>query len=365
MPARWRSWDAHPDSKGNPFFLALPHALLIPIVILATLATIIASQAIITGVFTLTRQAMQLGWFPGLNIRQTSDTDYGQIYVPGVNWVMMVATIAIAVGFGSSDRLSGAYGTAVSTTMLMTTALIYDVMRRRWGWGAATALPIALGLFVVDLAFFGANLLKISDGGYVPLAIAVVLFVIMVSWHRGIQSIRERLTPLPERTEAILGQLRRNEIVRVPGSIAFLSRAETPVPPIMARYITDFHSLPEKVIVLEVMFSEEARVARVDRIGTHGVQDGIWQVTTKFGFVEVPNLVEALAEAQNVGCDVDLDEVLYIVAQDDVVPHSGRPRMWPWQRVIFAFMFRNAVKASDRFALPRDRLVEIGHQVAV
>ena len=357
--------DAHQGSKGNPFFASLPHAVVIPVVVLATLATIIASQAIITGTFTLTRQAMQLGWFPGLNIRQTSDTEYGQIYVPVVNWVMMAATVAIAIAFKSSSNLSGAYGTAVSTTMLMTTALIYDVMRERWRWSIALAAPIAGFLLVVDLAFFGANLLKIVAGGYVPLAIGVVLFTLMLVWHRGVGLIRDGLAPLGERVDEVLAQLRARTIPRVPGSVVFLSRSDSAVPPLMARYITDFHSLPEKVVVLSVRFTDAARVAADERVETREVMEGIWQVTVCFGFVEVPNLTAALSGANELGCTIDLEHALYLAGHDEIVAHERGSRMAAWQRLLFGVMYRNAVRASDRFTLPRERLLEIGHQVEI
>ena len=357
--------DAHQGMKGNPFFASLPHVLVIPVVVLATLATIIASQAIITGTFTLTRQAMQLGWFPGLNIRQTSDTAYGQIYVPVVNWLMMVATVAIALMFKSSDKLSGAYGTAVSTTMLMTTALVYDLMRARWHWNIALAATVAGSFLVVDLAFFAANLLKIIDGGYVPLTIGLLLFTMMLVWHRGIGLVRQGLAPLGERVDEVLAKLRAHEIPRLPGTVVFLSRSESMVPPLMARHIADFRSLPEKVVVLAVRFTDEARVRTEDRVATRQVADGIWQVTVCFGFVEVPNLPSALAQAKSLGCDIDLEDALYLAGKDDIVPHEKHPKMPLWQRVMFGLMYRNAVRASDRFALPRRRLVEIGHQVEV
>ena len=357
--------DAHQGVKGNPFFASIPHVLVIPVVMLATLATIIASQAIITGTFTLTRQAIQLGWFPGLNIRQTSDTEYGQIYVPVVNWIMMLGTIAIAIGFKSSDHLSGAYGTAVSTTMLMTTALIYDVMRVRWRWNVVVASSVAAFFLLVDLAFFSANLLKIVQGGYVPLTIGVVLFTLMVTWHRGIGLIRDGLAPLGERVDEVLAKLRNKEIPRLPGSVVVLSPSDSALPPIMARHIADFRSLPEKVVVLSVKFTDAARVAPAERVKTRSVFDGIWQVTVCFGFVEIPNLSQALAGAKELGCDIDLDQVLYLAGKDDIVPHERRPKMALWQRVLFGLMYRNAVRASDRFALPRNRLVEIGHQIEV
>jgi KUP system potassium uptake protein len=357
--------DAHQGVQGNPFFASIPHLLVIPVVVLATFATIIASQAIITGTFTLTRQAMQLGWFPGLNIRQTSDTAYGQIYVPVVNWIMMFGTIAIAIAFKSSDKLSGAYGTAVSTTMLMTTALIFDVMRERWRWNIALAGSVAFILVLVDTSFFAANLLKIVQGGYVPLAIGFVLFTMMLVWHRGIGLIRDGLAPLGERVDEVFGKLSRDEIPRVPGSVVFLSRSESAVPPIMARYIADFRSLPEKIIVLSVKFIDQARVSASERTKTRQVFEGIWQVTVLFGFVEIPNLSQALLSAKDKGCDIDLDEVLYLAGHDDIVPNERGPRMALWQRVLFGLMYRNAVRASDRFSLPRKRLVELGHQIEV
>ena len=357
--------DAHQGTKDNPFFASIPHVLVLPVVVLATFATIIASQAIITGTFTLTRQAMQLGWFPGLNIRQTSDTEYGQIYVPVVNWLMMLGTVAIAVGFKSSDKLSGAYGTAVSTTMLMTTLLIYDVMRARWHWNVAVAGGIGAALLVVDLSFFGANLLKIVQGGYVPLLIGFVLFTMMLVWHRGIGLVRDGLKPLGERVDEVLAQVRDKQILRTPGTVVFLSRSDSAVPPLMARHIADFKSLPEKVVALSVQFTDAARVAHAERVRTRHVMEGIWQVSVRFGFVEVPNLPAALAQAKAGGCDIDLDDALYLAGKDDIVPDEKRPKMPLWQRVVFGLMYRNAVRASDRFALPRARLVEIGHQVEV
>ena len=174
-----------PKLSANPFFSEVPNWGVYPLVVLATLATIIASQAIITGAFSLTRQAIQLGWLPSLSIRQTSDQEYGQIYVPVVNWIMMVATLAITVAFGSSARLTGAFGTAVSTTMMLTTLLLFDVMRRRWNWSLAATLPVVTLFLLVDVAFFCANLLKILDGGYIPLVFGTTLFVVMVTWHRG------------------------------------------------------------------------------------------------------------------------------------------------------------------------------------
>ncbi len=356
---------SHPGVKDNPFFAALPAPLLLPMVALSTLATIIASQAIITGSFTLTRQAMQLGWFPGLAIRQTSDTEYGQIYVPAVNWCLAAVTVGIAIGFGSSDRLSGAYGTAVSTTMLLTTVLLLDVMRTRWRWSRAAAFPVFAFFGTVDLAFFVANLLKIADGGYVPLLIALVLFTIMTTWGRGVELVRIGLAPLGERSDVVLGDLRRGALTRVPGSMVFLSRSEAAIPPIVERHVATFQSLPERVLVLSVRFEATPRVAPDDRLTVRPLGAKIWGATARFGFVEIPNLLAVLRGAHTLGCDIDLDEVLFVAGKDDIVADPVRSKMTPMRRLLFGFLYRNAVRSSERFALPRDRFVEIGHQVGI
>ena len=201
---------AHPAVKGNPFFQLAPSWAIYPLVVLATIATIIASQAIITGSFSLTRQAMQLGWLPGLRIRQTSAEEYGQIYVPLVNWMMLLFTLALTVGFGSSVRLAGAYGTAVSTTMLLTTLLLYKVMRDHWRWPVAAALPISGSLLIIDFAFFAANLLKITQGGWMPLTFGATIFIVMISWRAGIDAMRQKLASMTEPTEHFFRRLMEN-----------------------------------------------------------------------------------------------------------------------------------------------------------
>ncbi|GBQ84986.1 potassium transporter Kup [Asaia krungthepensis] len=356
---------SHPQIKDNPFFATMPHALVLPMVVLATFATIIASQAIITGAFTLTRQAMQLGWFPSLNIRQTSDSEYGQIYVSVVNWLLMVITLLIALSFKSSDALSGAYGTAVSTTMLMTTLLIFDVMRERWEWPLWKALPVALCFSVVDVAFFVANLLKIDKGGYVPLLIGLFIYVIMTTWRRGIILLRAGLAPLGERSDKVLQKLRDGDLIRTPGAAVFLSRYESALPPIVMRHVADFHCLPEQVVILNVKFDTVPRIPADERMTVREVGSGLWQINVTFGFVEIPNLYYVLGQAQEQGCTLELDKVVFFAGDDDVVPDLKTPKMVSPRRILFGFLYRNAVRASDRFTLPRERLVEIGHQVEI
>ena len=354
-----------PKLSANPFFSEVPNWGVYPLVVLATLATIIASQAIITGAFSLTRQAIQLGWLPSLSIRQTSDQEYGQIYVPVVNWIMMVATLAITVAFGSSARLTGAFGTAVSTTMMLTTLLLFDVMRRRWNWSLAATLPVVTLFLLVDVAFFCANLLKILDGGYIPLVFGTTLFVVMVTWHRGGALIRAGLAPETRGSDDMLRLLQTDALPRTEGAAVFLSRRPGAIPPLVARHITLFGALPRQVITLYVRFETVARVRATDRLLVRHVLGDVWDVEARFGFFEVPNLLAALEGARTAGCRIDLDRVLFFASNDEVVANTAKPMLASWRRMLFAFLYRNAVRGADRFLLPRDRFIEIGRQIAL
>ena len=303
---------------GNPFFELAPHWAIVPLVVLATLATIIASQAIITGAFSLTRQAMQLGWFPGLSIRQTSDLEYGQIYVPFVNWAMMIGTLALTWSFGSSEKLAGAYGTAVSTTMLLTTALLYNAMRDVWRWPVIWAVPVS-GIFLIfDVGFFAANLLKLREGGWIPLALGVVLFLIMTTWHKGVAAVRAKLAEGEEDPAQFLDDLKAGRITRVPGTAVFLSRTGTAFPVMLIRGTAQLGALQETVVTLTLVFDEVPRVSSDQRAKIELVADGFWHVTVRFGFIEVPNVMTALASARAQGCPVNLDDAMFFGARDEV-----------------------------------------------
>ena len=352
-----------PAMSGNPFFRLAPDWAVVPLVVLATLATIIASQAIITGSFSLTRQAMQLGWFPGVRIYQTSAEQYGQIYVPSVNWTMMVFTLAITVGFGSSDRLAGAYGTAVSTTMLLTTALLYKVMRDRWRWSALSALAVAGAFLVVDIAFFSANLLKIRDGGWVPLVFAALIFLIMTTWHFGAAALRRKLAHATEAPEVFFRRLRENKIPRVPGTAIFLTRLNRSVPPLIVQHVTQIGSLHQTLIALTVQFEEVPRIHAEHRMEIAHPDEDFWHLTVRYGFVEIPNLSVVLRQAKDVGCPIDLDHAIFFGERDEVVRRKGRGRLARWRVPLFAFMFRNSVHAADRFNIPSAKLVEISRRI--
>jgi KUP system potassium uptake protein len=351
--------------SGNPFFQLAPPWAVYPLVVLATLATVIASQAIITGSFSMTRQAMQLGWLPGVNIRQTSDETYGQIYVPAVNWMMMIATVTIAIAFGSSDRLAGAYGTAVATTMLLTTCLLYAAMRKIWRWSAALSLAVA-GLFIiVDIAFFYANLLKIADGGWLPLTLGAGIFFIMTTWRSGVDCVHDALVQPKEDSQKFLDELAAGKIPRVPGTAIFLTKSPQKIPPLMIYHVQHMGSLHERVVTLTVEFAEAPRVPEEQRCEAEHIAEGIWHATVRFGFLEIPDLCRALANLKHLDPLIDTDGGVYFAARDLIVRKPGHGKLAHWRLPVFAFLYRNAVKVVDRFRLPSRNVVEVARKIEV
>ena len=351
--------------SGNPFFQIAPSWSIYPLVLLATAATIIASQAIITGSFSMTRQAMQLGWLPGVAIRQTSDRIYGQIYVPAVNWLLMLATIAITVAFGSSDRLAGAYGTAVSTTMLLTTILLFRAMRDLWRWPLAAALTVAGIFLIVDSSFFAANLLKIADGGWLPLTFAAVLFVIMITWRAGIEAIRGALVQKPESADRFLADLKSGAIPRVPGTTVFLTRSQQKVSRLIMDHAHFVGVLPAHAIALSVVFENVPRISGPNCTVIDNVGEGLWHVVARFGFVEIPNLHLALQKTYGLGAGVDFDQARYVGTRDLVVRKDRSSRLRGWRVTLFAFLYRNSVKLVDRFNLAAENVIEIARQIEI
>jgi len=351
--------------EGNPFFQLAPSWAVYPLVVLATVATVIASQAIVTGSFSMTRQAMQLGWLPGFDIRQTSDKVYGQIYVPAVNWLMMAATVGITIAFKSSDHLAGAYGTAVSTTMLLTTFLLFTAMRKVWRWPLAACLGLA-GLFiVVDLGFFAANLLKIFDGGWMPLTVGALVFFVMITWRSGLTAVRSSLQAASEEPARFVADLQAGKIPRVPGTAVFLTRTDQKIPPLVMDHVKHMGALHQSVIALTVVFEETPRVSDEERFVLEPLAEGMWRVTLRFGFIEIPDLRLALRLVKPLDPSIDLDNAIYFATRDLVVSKARGPRYPAWRRPVFAFLYRNAVKVVDRFNLPAGDVVEIARPIEI
>jgi len=352
-------------TDGNIFFRLCPGFLLLPLIVLATVATIIASQSIITGAFSMTRQAIQLGWLPRLRIKQTSSEGYGQIYVGVVNWLLMIVTVGLTIGFRKSDNLASAYGIAVSLTMLMTSALLFIAMREIWGWSLWAAGAVAGCFLVVDTAFFLANLTKIGEGGYVPVILAISIYGVMWIWHRGAAAVsarmHEALIPIPE----FMAGIAAKNVPRVPGTAVFLTRTERDTPPVMVWHVKHNRALHEHLLVLRVEILSVPWVAPGNRITLKEVVPNVWRAEAHFGFMERPNIPALLATGKSLGCTLDLDDVTYYVGHETVVHREDGMGLPAWQERLFAVMERNAVHVSDFFSLPSDQVVEIGRQVGI
>ncbi len=354
----------NPAAGEGLFFQLAPSWMLYPLVALATLATIIASQAIITGSFSLTRQAMQLGWLPGMRIDQTSSEQHGQIYVPFVNWLTMIGTILLTVTFARSDRLAGAYGAAVSTTMLMTTAILYRVMAVIWRWRTAVARAVFSLFLAVDIAFFVANLTKIADGGWIPLVIGGVIFTVMTTWRAGMDAMQRNYDRDAESVAQFVRKLRDRKIERSSGKAIFLTRLREYIPPLVACHVRQLSSLPEEAIALTVRFVPRPRVRPGDHVRAEQLGQGFWHLTVRFGFVEVPDVPRVLHQ-EKLHCPADLDNAIYFSERDHVTGRKRKPRMAAWRRRLFAFLHRNAVHPADRFNLPPQNFVQIARQIEV
>lgn len=352
-------------TDGNIFFRLCPEGLLLPMVVLATVATIIASQSIITGTFSMTRQAIQLGWLPRLQIKQTSSEGYGQIYVPTVNWLLMLATVGLTVYFRKSDNLAAAYGIAVSLTMLMTSALLFIAMREIWHWNVVAAAAAAAVFLTIDGAFFLANLAKVAEGGYVPLILASGVYTIMWIWHRGAAAVSGRLREQVVAVPDFMKKIAAEAVPRVPGTAVFLTRLTEGTPPVMLWHVKHNRALHQRLVVVRVQVMQIPRVSESDRITVSEVVPNFWRVEASFGFMERPNIPEVLAASKSLGCEVDLDDVTYYVGHETVVRREDGLGLPAWQERFFVAMERNAVHVSDFFSLPNNQVVEIGRQVAI
>jgi KUP system potassium uptake protein len=352
-------------TDGNIFYRLCPAPLLIPLVILATLATVIASQAIVTGAFSMTRQAIQLGWLPRLTIKQTSDEGYGQIYVGGVNWILMLVTIGLTLGFKKSDNLASAYGIAVSLTMLMTSALLYIAMREIWNWSVAAAGAAAGFFMIVDAAFFTANLAKVADGGYIPLLLAVAVYGVMWIWHRGSQAVASRieqnLMPIAEFNALVATR----QIPRVPGTAIFLTRAKRDVPPSLLWHIQHNRALHAQLLVLTVNTASVPWIAESKHLSVHEVAPNFWRAEAVFGFMERPDIPALLATGKDHGCTIDLSDVTYYVGHASIIHRDDHKGLPAWQEAIYAFLERNSCHVGDVLHLPIENTMEVGRQIAI
>ena len=352
-------------TDGNIFFRLCPGPLLVPLVILSTLATIIASQAIITGAFSMTRQAIRLGWLPRLTIKQTSAEGYGQIYVGTVNWLLMIVTLALALSFRKSDSLAGAYGIAVSLTMLMTTVLLYIAMREIWHWSLPVAGALAGFFLVVDAAFFTSNLAKLLDGGYVPLLLAAAVYGTMWIWHHGTQAVAARLVEKMVQVGDFTAQALAHHTPRVPGTAVFLTRTDMDVPPSLVWHLEHNKALHQTIVVLTVETEHVPYLAEAEHLAIREIASNFHRAKARFGFMEHPDVPALLRRAADHGCALDLDDVSYYVGHATVMHRDDGGGLPRWLEVLYAAMERNASHAGDVLRLPPDETVELGRQVFI
>ena len=352
-------------TEGNIFYNLCPAPLLTPLIVLATVATVIASQSIITGAYSMTRQAIQLGWLPRLIIKQTSEEGYGQIYVGAVNWLLMIVTLGLTIGFGKSDNLAAAYGIAVSATMLMTSVLLFIAMREIWKWNIFAAGLVALAFMIVDGGFLAANLAKVLDGGYVPLLLAIIVYGVMWIWHRGALAAHDAVVADQVPTSELMKQLQTGNIARVPGSAVFLTRSKDGAPPVLSWHVRKNRALHSHVLVLTLTVMSTPRYQKDDRVSVTKEGDNYWRGEAKYGFMERVDVPAILAECKAKGADLDLDDVTFYVGHETIVPRDDGKGIPLWQQAFYAFMARNSARLSDYLRLPCDHVVEIGREVEI
>ena len=356
---------AQPAAIENPFYLAYPDWALYPMVALATAATIIASQATISGAYSMTQQAVQLGYLPRMSIRHTSAGTIGQIYVPVVNWILLLVVAAAVVGFGSSARLASAYGVAVMGTMLVTTLLTFFVLRYGWGYPLWLCLPVTAFFMVIDAVFFAAAIHKIFDGGWFPLALGAIVFFVMLTWRRGREALRVQLLDSSPPLDAFLQALFLHPPQRVPGTAVFLTSTPDATPNALLHSLKHYKVLHEKNVFLTVEFGNGPWMPAQQRIVSERLNDDCWRISARYGFMEQPEVALALALCAPKGLELDPMEVTYFLSREKIVPRATVGGLAQWRDRIFAAMARNAGSITDFFNIPTNRVVELGTRVEI
>jgi KUP system potassium uptake protein len=354
----------NPDAAKNPFYLMGPTWALFPLVILATMATIIASQAVISGVFSLTRQAAQLGYAPRVNIIHTSEREIGQIYIPGANWALMLATILLVLGFKSSSNLAAAYGVAVTSTMIITTILAYFVARHMWHWRLPVAILVTSGFLAVDLAFFGANFIKVAQGGWFPLLVGIFVFTLFTTWKKGRQLLASRLQQAMFPLRSFIQDATKNSFTRVPGTAIFLNSDPDGTPIAMLHNIKHNMVLHQKNVVVTIVTEEVPHVRPAERFQFENLGGGFYKVVLRYGFMEDPDVPNALRSLRDHGLDIDPLMSTYILSRNTLIA-SKYPGMALWREKLFVFLSRNASRPTEFFRLPPNRVVELGMQIEI
>jgi KUP system potassium uptake protein len=355
----------NPKALENPFYLAYPSWALYPMVALATAATIIASQATISGTYSMTQQAVHLGYLPRMRILHTSARAMGQVYVPAVNWALLAAVAAAVVGFGSSSRLASAYGVAVMGTMLATTFLTFFVLRLRWRYPLWLCLAATAFFMLIEGVFFAAALHKVLEGGWFPLALGAVLFTLMMTWRRGREALYEQLRSASVPLEGFLRSLRSERVVNVPGTAVFMTATPEATPHALLHSLKHYSALHERVVFLTVEFRDTPWVTLEQRLACERLDERCWRVHLRYGFMNHPDLAGDLAFAGSCGVELDPAQVSFFLSREKIVPVKAGRGMALWRDRLFAAMARNAGSVTDYFNIPTNRVVELGTRVEI
>ena len=353
---------ADPREATNPFYHLAPSWALYPMVILATAATVVASQAVISGAFSLTMQAVQLGYLPRMEIRHTSEREYGQIYVPAVNVLLLLCTVGLVLGFGTSSRLAAAYGVAVTTTMVITTVLAYFVIRHQWNWPWPAAALVIGTLLVVDFSFFAGNMVKIPTGGWFPLLVGLMIVTVMTTWSRGRQLFSRRLETIATTYEDFFVQIDADPPLRVPGTAIHLCRDPTKVPRTMLENLQYNHVLHQRVAIVSVVFDRVPFVRSEKRIECDVLREDVFRITIHYGFKQAPHVPRALTQQELEHLQLELETAVYILGRETLLARR-KPGMAIWRERLFAFLARNALEATAFFHIPPRQVLEIGTRV--
>jgi KUP system potassium uptake protein len=351
-----------PAAAANPFYLLAPRILLYPLLALATSAAVIASQALISGAFSITQQAIQLGYCPRMSIIHTSETEHGQIYIPEVNRALMVGCLTVVIGFRSTSALGAAYGIAVTGSMAISTILFSTLARTRWQWSWPKVIGLAALFLTVDLSFFGSNALKIVHGGWVPLAIAISVFTLMTTWNSGRRIVQSLLARGSLPIDLFMADVTKRKPFRAPGTAVFMTSNPEGAPLVLLHHLRHNKTLLENVILLSILATNVPTVPDTERITVTDLGEGFWRVVAKYGFMEKADVPEVLARCRGLGVVADRRDTTYFLGRERLLP-TGRARLARWRKKLYIFMSRNSRTATEYFAIPPNRVVELGAQI--
>jgi len=355
---------SNPATIENPFYLLAPGWALYPLVALATAATVIASQAVISGAFSLTLQAMQLGYLPRFQVRHTSESEMGQIYLPAINWLLLASVVALVLGFKSSSNIAAAYGIAVTGTMLITNLLVFVVARELWGWKLVPTVLCILPFVLIDLAFFSANSIKILAGGWFPLAFGLFVFILMATWKRGREVLHQKLGQDAIDLAPFISSLALGGATRVPGTAVFMTGRPQGVPRAMLHSLKHYKVLHERMVIVTIRIFDVPYVPEIDRVEVTDLGESFWQVTVQYGFKDEPDLPAALALCAHFGLEFEMMDTSFFLGRETLIPRRSKDMAY-WRVLLFALMFRNASSLTAFFRIPSNRVVELGSQVVL